>query len=125
MYKNLPRHTFGFIQSKLFPKYFLLGTVLTSVSIISFVIEHPFGLWKQLQYIQVRQCLHVVNLIVLGVIISMKKVTALSSSYLYRHTICLLILQYRNIIVVASVSQPHLSNGVPRNLCMYVCMYVY
>ena len=55
MYKNLPRHTFGFIQSKLFPKYFLLGTVLTSFSIVTFVAEHPFGLWNKLQYIQVMQ----------------------------------------------------------------------
>ena len=55
MYKNLPRHMFGFIQSKLFPKYFLLGTVLMSLSILTFIAEHPFGIWNQLQYVQVNE----------------------------------------------------------------------
>eukprot|EP00163_Fabomonas_tropica_P020480 TRINITY_DN3622_c0_g1_i1.p1 TRINITY_DN3622_c0_g1~~TRINITY_DN3622_c0_g1_i1.p1 ORF type:complete len:195 (-),score=48.56 TRINITY_DN3622_c0_g1_i1:162-746(-) len=30
MFKNLPRHTFGLVQSKLFPMYFLLKTLLSA-----------------------------------------------------------------------------------------------
>ncbi|XP_064382489.1 transmembrane protein 205-like [Halichondria panicea] len=45
MYQYMPRHMFGFIQSKLFPKYFLLGTILSSVTIVTFLIEHPFTDW--------------------------------------------------------------------------------
>ena len=53
MYMYLPRHMFGFIQSKLFPKYFTLGTVLSSVSIITFLVEHPFPKWERVEKIQV------------------------------------------------------------------------
>ena len=53
MFRLLPRHMFGYVQSKLFPKYFLLGTVLSSVSMVTFIIEHPFGSWDTQQTIQV------------------------------------------------------------------------
>lgn len=53
MYRHLPRHTFGYIQSKLFPKYFLLGTILSSVTFLTFVVEHPFGHWEVQEKVQV------------------------------------------------------------------------
>uniref|UniRef100_A0A182LT75 TMEM205-like domain-containing protein n=1 Tax=Anopheles culicifacies TaxID=139723 RepID=A0A182LT75_9DIPT len=37
LYFSLPRHTFGLIQEILFPKYFTLGTGLSTISLISFV----------------------------------------------------------------------------------------
>ena len=52
MYRHLPRHTFGSIQSKLFPKYFLLGTVLATLTLATFMVEHPFGEWDRQQTIQ-------------------------------------------------------------------------
>lgn len=53
MFAHLPRHTFGFIQSKLFPKYFLLGTILTAVTILTFLFEHPFVSWNSQEMLQV------------------------------------------------------------------------
>lgn len=35
MFKNLPRHTFGRLQAKLFPAYFLFSAVLVAISIIT------------------------------------------------------------------------------------------
>jgi hypothetical protein len=35
MFKNLPRHTFGRLQSKLFPAYFLFSALMIGVSIVS------------------------------------------------------------------------------------------
>ncbi|XP_050082101.1 transmembrane protein 205 [Anopheles aquasalis] len=37
LYFSLPRHTFGLIQEILFPKYFALGTGLSTISLVSFV----------------------------------------------------------------------------------------
>uniref|UniRef100_A0A182K6T8 TMEM205-like domain-containing protein n=1 Tax=Anopheles christyi TaxID=43041 RepID=A0A182K6T8_9DIPT len=37
LYFSLPRHTFGLIQEILFPKYFTLGTGLSTISLVSFV----------------------------------------------------------------------------------------
>ena len=39
MFKNLPRQTFGKLQAKLFPKYFLLSTItiMLQVSVLSLV----------------------------------------------------------------------------------------
>ena len=54
MYKHLPRHTFGFIQSKLFPKYFLFGAVLSSVSLATYIIENPLRSWGLQETVQVR-----------------------------------------------------------------------
>ena len=53
MFRHLPRHMFGYVQSKLFPKYFLLGTVLSSVALATYVLEHPFGKWETKQIVQV------------------------------------------------------------------------
>ena len=55
MYSNLPRHTFGYIQSKLFPKYFQIGTVLMTVVMCTFLWEHNQWDWKvKLQVISSR-----------------------------------------------------------------------
>lgn len=56
MYQFLPRHTFGYIQSKLFPKYFLLGTILSTVSLITFIIDNPISTWAFQQKLQVFLC---------------------------------------------------------------------
>ena len=53
MFRHLPRHMFGYIQSKLFPKYFLLGTILSSLTILSYLVEHPFSSWSYKENIQV------------------------------------------------------------------------
>lgn len=52
MYRVLPRHTFGLVQSKMFPKYFRLGTILSSVAVITFFLVHPFGQWERREKIQ-------------------------------------------------------------------------
>jgi len=44
---------FGYIQSKLFPKYFLLGTILSSLTTLSYLVEHPFSSWGFKEKIQV------------------------------------------------------------------------
>ncbi|CAL0300222.1 unnamed protein product [Lupinus luteus] len=43
MFKNLPRHQFGNLQSKLFPAYFTLVGVSCAISVASFGYLHP---WK-------------------------------------------------------------------------------
>ena len=53
MYKVLPRHTFGYVQSKLFPKYFLLGTILATVAMVTFVIDNPYRQWTSKEMTQV------------------------------------------------------------------------
>ena len=53
MIKYLPRHTFGYMQSKLFPKYFLLGVVLSGASLATFLIDNPISGWGFQQKIQV------------------------------------------------------------------------
>lgn len=58
MYTNLPRHTFGYIQSKLFPKYFQTGTILLTVVMCTFLWEHNEWNWKV--KLQVRD--HVITL---------------------------------------------------------------
>ena len=35
MYKALPRHQFGYLQSKLFPAYFMFTSVAQSVALVS------------------------------------------------------------------------------------------
>ena len=37
LYFSLPRHTFGMCQEILFPKYFTLNTVLSAITLITFV----------------------------------------------------------------------------------------
>ena len=43
MFKNLPRHQFGNLQSKMFPAYFTLVGVCCAISTASFGYLHP---WK-------------------------------------------------------------------------------
>ncbi|XP_019197400.1 PREDICTED: transmembrane protein 205 [Ipomoea nil] len=43
MFKNLPRHQFGNLQSKMFPAYFTLVGVCCAVSVAAFGYMHP---WK-------------------------------------------------------------------------------
>ncbi|XP_060963758.1 uncharacterized protein LOC133033158 [Cannabis sativa] len=43
MFKNLPRHQFGNLQSKMFPAYFSMVGVCCAVSVASFGYLHP---WK-------------------------------------------------------------------------------
>jgi Domain of unknown function (DUF4149) len=40
LYFSLPRHTFGMCQEVLFPKYFLINTVLSAMTIITFAKMH-------------------------------------------------------------------------------------
>ncbi len=53
MYRHLPRHMFGFIQGKLFPKYFRLGTVLSFISLLTYILQNPLDQWERQQMIQV------------------------------------------------------------------------
>lgn len=55
MFRVLPRHMFGLVQSKMFPKYFLLGTILSAVVLLTFIIAHPFSEWQWQEKIQVRE----------------------------------------------------------------------
>ena len=55
MYRVLPRHTFGLVQSKLFSKYFFLGTVMSGVTCLTFFLVHPFGEWGWQEKVQVSQ----------------------------------------------------------------------
>ncbi|XP_070534989.1 transmembrane protein 205-like [Ptychodera flava] len=43
MFHNLPRHMFGSIQSKLFPKYFFIGSISSVVTMVTFLTVHPLG----------------------------------------------------------------------------------
>ena len=43
MFKNLPRHQFGNLQSKMFPAYFSMVGLCCAISVASFAYFHP---WK-------------------------------------------------------------------------------
>ncbi|XP_062183525.1 uncharacterized protein LOC133887553 isoform X1 [Phragmites australis] len=43
MLKNLPRHQFGNLQSKMFPAYFTLISACAAISVAAFAYPHP---WK-------------------------------------------------------------------------------
>ncbi|XP_028771074.1 transmembrane protein 205-like [Neltuma alba] len=43
MFKNLPRHQFGNLQSKMFPAYFSTVAICCAISVASFGYQHP---WK-------------------------------------------------------------------------------
>ncbi|WOL16436.1 transmembrane protein 205-like [Canna indica] len=43
MFKNLPRHQFGHLQSKMFPAYFTVISVCSAVSVAGFAYIHPWG----------------------------------------------------------------------------------
>ncbi|XP_077990502.1 transmembrane protein 205-like [Glandiceps talaboti] len=49
MFHNLPRHMFGSIQSKLFPKYFFCGTICSIVTMATFISAHPIGTYDDTQ----------------------------------------------------------------------------
>lgn len=59
-YKYLPRHTFGYIQSKLFPKYFLFGTILSAITMATYLLENPFHEWTFKEKVQVRTTLDII-----------------------------------------------------------------
>ncbi|XP_009402510.2 uncharacterized protein LOC135674717 [Musa acuminata AAA Group] len=42
MFKNLPRHQFGNLQSKMFPAYFTVVSVCAAVSVAAFAYLHPW-----------------------------------------------------------------------------------
>ncbi|KAJ8503930.1 hypothetical protein OPV22_004816 [Ensete ventricosum] len=42
MFKNLPRHQFGNLQSKMFPAYFMVVSVCAAVSVAAFAYLHPW-----------------------------------------------------------------------------------
>jgi len=46
MFFNMPRHLFGRVQSKLFPKYFLISSVTSLVALGSFALMYPYGGWE-------------------------------------------------------------------------------
>lgn len=45
MYFTLTRHTFGHLQSQLFPVYFTAGSSLSTVALATYCIMHPVQLW--------------------------------------------------------------------------------
>ncbi|KAG6525702.1 transmembrane protein 205-like isoform X1 [Zingiber officinale] len=49
MFKNLPRHQFGNLQSKMFPAYFTLVSVCSVVSVVAFAYIHP---WRSASLIE-------------------------------------------------------------------------
>lgn len=42
MFKNLPRHQFGNLQSKMFPAYFSMVSICCAVSVAAFGYIHPW-----------------------------------------------------------------------------------
>ncbi|KAG0448928.1 hypothetical protein HPP92_027566 [Vanilla planifolia] len=42
MFKNLPRHQFGNLQSKMFPAFFTLVSVTAAASVAAFAYIHPW-----------------------------------------------------------------------------------
>lgn len=53
MYFNMSRHRFGYLQSQLFPKYFMSGVCLSVVSLASYCLMHPMDTWEGRHKIQV------------------------------------------------------------------------
>ncbi|CAI9739295.1 Hypothetical predicted protein [Octopus vulgaris] len=49
----LPRHKFGEVQSKLFPCFFALGTVTSSITLMTYVLKNPYVSWDTQNKIQV------------------------------------------------------------------------
>lgn len=46
MFFNMPRHLFGRVQSKLFPKYFLISSVTSLIAVGSFALMYPLSGWN-------------------------------------------------------------------------------
>nr|XP_023018709.1 transmembrane protein 205 [Leptinotarsa decemlineata] len=53
LYFTLPRHNFGAIQQVLFPKYFLMNSVLSLVCLVIFLRTNNHKLWEKDNIIQV------------------------------------------------------------------------
>ncbi|XP_069795027.1 transmembrane protein 205 [Narcine bancroftii] len=53
MGSNLTRHTFGFIQSKLFPSYFHIGSGCAFFNLIIFAMHHPSELLNEEETFQI------------------------------------------------------------------------
>lgn len=71
MIMTLPRHQFGKVQSKLFPKYFHLQTLTSASCLMAFLIKHPLESMETAQLIQVcalgsNLCMSLLNLLVFG-----------------------------------------------------------
>ena len=54
MFRHLTYHIFGFIQSKLLPVYFGVGSFLCFVAVVTFLLANPFCAWKLTDCSQVR-----------------------------------------------------------------------
>lgn len=57
MYYNMSRHAFGDIQSKLFPKYFFSGAILSSIALATYCLINPVEMWKSSESYQVSNSL--------------------------------------------------------------------
>ncbi|KAL5014108.1 hypothetical protein ScPMuIL_008378 [Solemya velum] len=53
MFYNLPRIMFGQVQSRLFPMFFLSSLVMSSITLTTYVIQHPYETWGRIQFIEV------------------------------------------------------------------------
>ncbi|KAJ7361833.1 hypothetical protein OS493_014474 [Desmophyllum pertusum] len=53
MYFTLTRHTFGHLQSQLFPVYFTVGSCLSTVALATYYLMHPVQMWNGNEKLQV------------------------------------------------------------------------
>lgn len=53
LYFALPRHNFGQVQKVLFPKYFLLNSILSLITLIIYLNHHNAELFKREVFVQV------------------------------------------------------------------------
>ena len=64
MYFTLTRHTFGHLQSQLFPVYFTVGSCLSTVALATYYLMHPVQMWKENENIQVNcktECIYYIG----------------------------------------------------------------
>ncbi|CAL1537589.1 unnamed protein product [Lymnaea stagnalis] len=52
MFYSLPRHMFGKVQSKLFPMFFLWSLVCSSITLYTFLAQHPWDTWENGHLVQ-------------------------------------------------------------------------
>lgn len=52
-FHNLPRHQFGYIQTKIFPVYFRTTALLSFLAVLTFYLEKSFGSWSADDSLQV------------------------------------------------------------------------
>ena len=55
MYFTLTRHTFGNLQSQLFPVYFTVGSCLSTVALVTYYLMHPVEVWTGDEKLQVNE----------------------------------------------------------------------